>query len=288
MRFFRRVMIADLSGNFDLELFRYGVRIAARAAKDTVLVIYPAGACMLRSFSSVVHRILAAEDAPAPAYRVLPQPDLDTLLGMAHESAADVILVRYSGSHAQSRKFARRLLREAPCSVWLHPAGESPSFTRAVIGFGLDKTGSILLEAAARLSRSLGMNDLRAVYLWLASTKLHAGDVMHESLSRRQHLAVCRFLDELDLQAVSCTLTVKDAPPTPQTVARLATEQVASLVITAKPGLSRIGFALHRDGVTPYLKAGLPLLSLHVEQGDEDRSRRLWRDLFSLSEPSFN
>jgi hypothetical protein len=147
---------------------------------------------MLHPFASVVHRVFEGGPVSAPVYRVVPEPEIDSLLTIAAESSADLLILRYSAEDRQSRKMARYLLRRAPCSVWLLPSR---------------KSAASLAEGAA-------------------------------------------FVDS--------------------------------------PAISAVGWALRRDGLGSYLRANLSLLYVRRPSANRICLGQMWKDIFALSEPTFN
>ena len=121
MRRFDHVIIADFSGNLDLELLRLGARTASASHASSTLVVTPDGAEMVQCFASVIRAVYERERASEPLYRVLPDSQFGTLLSSTEESAKDLLLVRYSGAKFDTRGAARRLLCAAPMSVLLLP-----------------------------------------------------------------------------------------------------------------------------------------------------------------------
>jgi hypothetical protein len=121
MRRFEHVIIADLSGNLDLELIGCGARTASVSGASSILAVTQPGGEMLQAFASVVRAIYERERAAEPRYRVLPNSGFGTLLSITDDSPDDLLLVRYSGLDSRSRRAARRLLCAAPTSVLLLP-----------------------------------------------------------------------------------------------------------------------------------------------------------------------
>ena len=119
MHSFTRILIADLSSELDLGLIGFGVRIAGECAASTMLAVTPAAARFLPAFAPVIDRMCDCARTPVPECRILPAPE--SPVSFAEEYRADLILARYSGVDRRSRHAARRLMWEAPCSVWLCP-----------------------------------------------------------------------------------------------------------------------------------------------------------------------
>ena len=119
MQSFHRVIIADLSSELDLSLIGFGARIAAKTAASTLLAVTPTASRFLTAFTPVINGIYDCVRAPMPEYRVL--PPCESPVAFAEEYRADLMLVRYSGLDRRSREVARRLMWQAPCSVWLCP-----------------------------------------------------------------------------------------------------------------------------------------------------------------------
>ncbi len=119
MQSFHRVIIADLSSELDLGLIGFGARIAGKTSARTLLAVAPTAARFIPAFTPVIEGIYNCVRAPIPECRVL--PPRESPVAFAEEYRADLMLVRYSGLERRSRETARRLMWEAPCSVWLCP-----------------------------------------------------------------------------------------------------------------------------------------------------------------------
>jgi hypothetical protein len=170
---FHRIFIADGSSELDLGLIGFGARIASECEARTLVALTPAAGRLLPAFSPIVSRIYECTRAPLPEYRVLPPSDSPVI--SAEEYRADLILARYSGTDRCSRGAARRLMWEAPCSVWLWPweqdvtsepmICQAPEISR--VGFALrrDDTERRLLSNCPLLSiraqpRSTGIRQI--------------------------------------------------------------------------------------------------------------------------------
>jgi hypothetical protein len=89
MRRFDHVIIADFSGNLDLDLLRLGARTASASHASSTLVVTPDGAEMVQCFASVIRAVYERERAREPLYRVLPDSQFGTLLSSTEDSAKD-------------------------------------------------------------------------------------------------------------------------------------------------------------------------------------------------------
>ena len=125
MQSFHRIIIADLSSELDLGLIGFGARIAAQTSARSLLAVTPTAARFLPAFTPVIDGIYNCVRAPIPECRVLPA--CESPVAFAEEYRADLMLMRYSGLERRSREIARRLMWEAPCSVWLCPWEQNES-----------------------------------------------------------------------------------------------------------------------------------------------------------------
>jgi hypothetical protein len=286
MRIFQRLLVADLSLPFDGEFLSYGAAVAKAVAGD-VLVLTAAGAYGLREFAPAVKRTFAREEAPTPAIGVLPEPDLQTLSSSVSAAEADLLLLRYSSGSFRERELARRIVCEAPCSVWLVPDGYPPALQSVATLFECSDEGAALLESAAHVANALAARSLIAVHVSFAAAVLdpapnsNAGDAAEELLN------IYAFLRRVNLHGMPCDLHAEHGPYACRRLIEAAHASGANLVVIAAPHVSGAGFVLRRDGMGEYLAANLPVLALRNKSLANGTSRSTWRDLFALSEPTF-
>ena len=286
MRLFQRLLIADLSVPFDEELLRYGA-VAARAIAKDVLVLTAAGACGLCEFAPVVRHTFAREEAPAPAVGVLPEPDLQALSTSVRAAEADLLLLRYSTGSYREREVARRIVCEAPCSVWLLPDGNSPRVATVATLFQCNEGGAALLELAASVSRALAARSLIAVHVSFPAVILDPEPNPDGRCDAEELLNLYAFLRRVDLQGMRCVLRAEHGPSASRRLIDAAHENAADLLVIPAPIVSCVGYVLRREGLVDYLASNLPVLALRSNKLCGAKSRSVLRDLFALSEPTF-
>ena len=285
MRRFQRLLVADLSLPFDGEFLSYGASVAKAVAGD-VLVLSAAGAYGLREFAPVVRRTFAREQAPTPAVGVLPEPDLQTLSSSVSAAEADLLLLRYSSGSFRERELSRRIVCEAPCSVWLVPDGHPPAVASVATVFECNDEGAALLESAASLAQALAARSLVAVHVSFPATVLDPA-ANGNSSDDAELLDIYTFLRGVDLHGMRCDLHVEHGPSASRRLIEAAHGTGANLLVIAAPTVTTAGFVLRRDGMGEYLAANLPVLALRDKGIAYRKPQSTWSDLFALAEPTF-
>lgn len=233
---FRRVVVADTSGEFDFDLVQYGAALAS-LDRNTELVVLSRATRALQSFAVAPRPALAARGVSAAekvSCQVLVEADVDGLLGSVRDLEADLMVVRSPQRVSRWRAVSRRLATESPCSICMVPAG-SPSRQRCVVaGIDLGKESAQVLTAAASICRKAGAAEFVAVRPWFGWTM----DPTEAALDRMRERAwsdLFRFLQRVDLDNVDCTPRVEESSRFSTGVLRVARERGADLIVAAAP-----------------------------------------------------
>jgi nucleotide-binding universal stress UspA family protein len=128
----------------------------------------------------------------------------DRILEIAAELPAGVILVGHDREHRGRRSLARRLAMQAPCSVWMKPAGAGASLSRVLAAIDYSEPSAYALSMAGHIARRAGSIECRALHVYL--NEAAAGVDEYQAPDRaRQRDAFDRFTAPLDTAAVELT-----------------------------------------------------------------------------------
>ena len=150
MKLFDRVLIAVDADSGGIDLIRYTRAIASVLGDVELCFVHVLGWSTQSQFRSeptthaqALHRLTEAVSSNFGGghirCQVLHGSVVDSLLEAAAEFAADLILVGHSGAQGR-RSLARRLAMQAPCSVWMKPAGTVPTLRRVMAADRLFRT----------------------------------------------------------------------------------------------------------------------------------------------------
>ena len=140
MKLFDRVLIAVDADSGGIDLIRYTRAIASVLGDVELCFVHILGWSTQSQFrlertthAQALHRLTEAVSSNFGGGRircqVLHGSVVDSLLEAGAEFDADLILVGHSGAQGR-RSLARRLAMQAPCSVWMKPAGTVPTVVR--------------------------------------------------------------------------------------------------------------------------------------------------------------
>lgn len=155
---FRRVMVAFGDDALDAALLLHVN--ALRPPPTELHVVHARDQDHAESAGALVERMdhlvrSTPHGGPGPRITcaVLAGPALDALIGYAHQHDIDVMFVGHRRERA-SRSLARRITRQARCSVWMVPEGIRPGVRRVVVPTDFSETAGRALETALALCRA--------------------------------------------------------------------------------------------------------------------------------------
>jgi hypothetical protein len=220
---FRRVVVADTSGEFDFDLVQYGAGLAS-LDRSTELVVLSRATRALQSFAVAPKPALAARGVGAAekvSCQVLVEADVDGLLGSVRDLEADLMVVRSPQRGARWRAVSRRLAAESPCSICIVPAGSPPRQRCVVAGIDLAGEGAQVLRTASSICRKAGAAEFIAVRTWFAWT-MDPSEAALDRMREREWLDLFRFVQSADLGGVDCTPRVEESASFATGVLRVA------------------------------------------------------------------
>ena len=164
MKLFERVLIAVDAGAGGIDLIRYTRAISGVLGDVELYFVHVLGWSSRSQFQSeptthaqALQRLTEDVSTNFGSGRtrchVLHGTVVDSLLETAAEFAADLILVGHASEHNGRRSLARRLAMQAPCSVWMKPAGPVSSVRRVVAAIDYSGHSAFALSVAGHIAR---------------------------------------------------------------------------------------------------------------------------------------
>jgi len=161
---------------------------------------------------------------------------LDCILAHAVKHEADLILLGHA-SERRRRSLARRLAAEAPCSVWMAPAGSAPSIRRILIPIDFSRRSADTVAVACALAEAAGLDECLALHVHF-NDSLVTFDELEEILAEDRDRAFCLFIAPIDLRGVWVKPLFVDSSRVADTTVRAAAEDGCDLIVMGTRGRS--------------------------------------------------
>jgi nucleotide-binding universal stress UspA family protein len=218
--------------------------------------------------------------APA-ALRFLP-PGAD-VAEAALADGAEVVLVG-EGHGGAGRSLAGRLVRQASASVWFVPDDAPPAFRRILVPVDYSIRAADSLRVASTLGRLTGADECLALHVWFNSCVI---ETPGEDRRARERWAAAhaRFMSRIDTLAVPVSPLFREGADVARTVARVAEEEGADLIVMASRGRTRAAGLLTESAAGRVLRdTRVPLLVVKHFGARLGMLRALFEKLFLRGE----
>jgi hypothetical protein len=202
---FTRIVAVHEGESLDRPLLAHTAMLAAMdALSETVVAALPAATSAL-ALGEAARAAVAGRGAGRVSTRLLDEPDVDAVLGVARDHSADLLVIRNPRGQKRGRVVAKRLLMEAPCAVYFVPVEDSGAVVRNVVaGVEWSPEGAELLERMAHFCAAAGAEELFAVHACFRNT-LAAGEDVDQRFRENSMLEMYRFMARVPLNGTSCT-----------------------------------------------------------------------------------
>ena len=270
MKLFDRVLIAVNADSGGIDLIRYTRTIASVLGDVELCFVHVLGWSTQSQFRSeptthaqALHRLTEAVSANFGGGRVRCQvlhgSVVDSLLEAASEFAADLIVVGHSGAQGR-RSLARRLAMQAPCSVWMRPAGTAPSLRRVIAAIDYSSHSAYALSVAGHIAHRAGSSTCRALHVY-GNEAAPGADEYRASDRARQREAFDRFTAPLDTAAVEVEPVLVEGVNVAESIHRVIANDPADLVVMGSRGQSRsVSILLGSESEGVMMESPIPVL----------------------------
>jgi nucleotide-binding universal stress UspA family protein len=271
MKLFERVLVAVDTGVGGIDLIRYTRTIAGVLGNVELCFVHVLGWSTQSHFRSeptthaqALQRLtvdVSTNFGGGPTRcHVLHGNVVDSLLETAAEFAADLILVGHAGEHNGRRSLARRLAMQAPCSVWMKPAGPVSSLRGVVAAIDYSGHSAYALSMAAHIAHRAGSSTCRALHVYLNEASPGA-DEYKASDRAREREAFERFTAPLDTAAVEVQPVLVEGVSVAESVNRLAESDPMDLLVMGSRGQSRsVSILLGSESEGVMMESKIPVL----------------------------
>jgi hypothetical protein len=285
---FRRILIADLSGDLDTGLLRYSASVLPSDHETEITVASLPGDRVLRSLTPMVESVFSRRRLSNVKCRILVEPDVEGLFAAVNDCRADLLLTRLPRESPDRERLARRLISESPCSLWLAPEVEPRPMRRVAAAVGSGQSKSPLLRIACALARATRIEDLLAVEVYFQPLLDQSPETLERIRDDRVTELYC-LMSRMDLGDITCSLRIEQSPHTSRALWRAALETEADLLIASAPPTSALDWLRKQndldDLIPPQGKTALLTVC-----GPDRRLRgvKLLQEMADSFEPIFN
>lgn len=179
---------------------------------------------------------------------------LDAIIAYAREASIDVALVGHRHG-ARSRSLARRLARQAPCSILMVPDGATPSVSRVLVPVDFSDGSRLALAAGLELCRAYGAIELMLLNVYC---HLDTGRPDEDQIVRGSEQAeMNRFLEGEDTRGVKIVPVFEEADDVSSGVAAVVGRFGVDLVCMGARGRSRAAAVVLGSATEDVLSASL-------------------------------
>ena len=271
MKLFERVLVAVDAGAGGIDLIRYTRTIAGVLGNVELCFVHVLGWSTQSQFRSepITHAqalqrlredVSTNFDSGPTRCHVLHGNVVDGLLEAAAELAADLIVVGHASEHHGRRSLARRLAMQAPCSVWMKPAGAVSSVRRVVAAIDYSGHSAYALSVAGHIARRAGSSTCRALHVYLNEAS-SVVDEYKASDRAREREAFERFTAPLDTAAVELQPVLVEGVSVAESVNQLAESDPMDLLVMGSRGQSRsVSILLGSESEGVMMESKIPVL----------------------------
>jgi sulfate permease, SulP family len=205
--------------------------------------------------------LAAARDEERATVHYLRGAVLDGALQAVVAMHADLVLVGSGPVGADRRALVRRLAMQAPCSIWMVPAGAAASITRIVVPIDFSPRATDALQVATAIAADLGAG-CAALHVRFDPT-LAAPEEAVAAVLGREREAFGLLTARADLHGVDVEGLFEEGRDVAKVVLRVAADRQADLVVIGTRGRTRAA-ALLLGSETEHIlqESGRPVLAI--------------------------
>jgi nucleotide-binding universal stress UspA family protein len=181
--------------------------------------------------------LVAARDEAPATVRHVRGPVLDSVLHEIVAFHADLLLVGSGRSGDDRRSLVRRLAMQAPCSVWMVPAGAAASIRRMLVPVDFSPRSADALKVATAIAATSGAGC--AVLHVRFDPTLAAPEEAVTAVLGREHQAFNILTARTDLHGVEVAGLFEDGGDVARVVLRVAEDRQADLTVMGTRGRTR-------------------------------------------------
>jgi nucleotide-binding universal stress UspA family protein len=247
---YRHFMVCLTCTDTDPALIRYAASVARLGSAVEVRFVHLLPAPADPQTAHDHDRVLAQVEAAvrdhftnvAPEVRVccdvLKGPWMDRVLSYAAEQEVDAIMLDHAAADPGRLAQARRLAMNAPCSVWLVPAGARPLLKRILVPIDFSETSADALTVAIGMAKMHGGVDVLALHVYFNEARV-SYEEYDAVLRGQEEVAYEKFMAPINRQGVNVTPLFEEGANIPHVIERVAQKHGADLVVMATRGRSR-------------------------------------------------
>jgi len=201
----------------------------------------PPALCLLAPEDVEIHQLpstlAAAREEGRATIRHVRGPLLDAVLQEIVAFHADLLLVGSGRSRDDRRSLVRRLAMQAPCSVWMVPAGAAASIRRMLVpvDFSLRSADALTVATAIAATSGAGCAVLHVRF----DPTLAAPEEAVTAVLGREQEAFSILTARTDLHGVEVEGLFEDSGDVAKVVLRVAEDRQADLTVMGTRGRTR-------------------------------------------------
>jgi nucleotide-binding universal stress UspA family protein len=268
---YRRVVIVGPPTGGIAGALTYAGVVAAASAPDVIHVVLPAPPhassadedALTSEVSAALPRALSDMASERRlTVSVLHGHALEMVLREVLVRRADLLLVGSRRLGEDRRVLERRLAMQAPCSVWVVPAGAPASLARILAPVDFSERSADALEAATAIAAAARSVRCQALHVRFDSSVAPPDDIA-EAVAGRERDAFTTFAARANLHGIEVEPLFEEGPDVTRTILRVAAERGSDLIVMGTRGRTRAASMLLGSETEHTLQSsGVPVLAV--------------------------
>jgi nucleotide-binding universal stress UspA family protein len=265
---FRRFAVVVFPPSAAVELLDYADLLTRRWSPSAVRLLVPdgdrgvpPGADAERVRAQLPPGLAAAHDEGQATIADLRGAALDGVLRETVAMHADLLLVGAAAAGTDRRVLVRRLAMQAPCSLWMVPAGTTAAIRRILVPIDFSPRATDALQVATAIAAETGAR-CAALHVRFDPTLATPEEAVAAMLGR-EHEAFALLAARADLHGVEVEGLFEEGRDVAKVVLRVAEAEQADLVVMGTRGRTRAA-ALLLGSETEHIlqESGRPVLAV--------------------------
>lgn len=244
--------------------------VVSRLAAESQVLDLRRGADEQKRTSRRAMGRVSRDDPGFPESILKGQPVWRALSDIARRQRADLMILHLPGAGRQRTRYARHLVRHAPCSICLIPAPSPVTIRRLCVAMDFSRESSRALSVAVKLAGLTGIAEIVCIHCYTVPVgNLSAGKRFLEMSEAMRDLAkgrLTRLLKRVNTAGVVTRCVIEQDRNPSDGIVRTAVREKADMIVVGTRGRKNLAAALLVPSVSEAIatKSPLPVLAVKL------------------------